>query len=136
MNELSSVACHSLVLVQLLFEMQDDLLTSFSGFDHPTMLAGLALLAFVAFMFTYQAVQLRRMSPGGGAESAAIGTSVVLYLASMASTSFIEEEHETWFFLGASIMAFSALRRPHAPFSQVLFLAATRLLRGWSRNGA
>jgi hypothetical protein len=57
-------------------------------------------------------------------------------LASFGSTSFIEEEHEAWFFLGASSLSILAFLVPTTrKHHYLLGVVLVRILRGWSHNG-
>jgi len=60
----------------------------------------------------------------------------LLQVASLTSTSFIEEEHEAWFFLGASSLLFLAALAPSpTQYHYLLGALLVRILRGWSHNG-
>jgi hypothetical protein len=57
-------------------------------------------------------------------------------LTSFGSTGFIEEEHEAWFFLGASSLSILAFLTPTTrKYHYLLGVVLIRVLRGWSHNG-
>ena len=70
----------------------------------------------------------------------------ILHVASLSSTSFIEEEHETWYLLCATLVAARLLdvwsnaritpaRRRTILRDVVLLLVCSRIARNWNRSG-
>ncbi|PLW17035.1 hypothetical protein PCANC_09292 [Puccinia coronata f. sp. avenae] len=113
---------------------QEYLLTRFSGSHLPTMVAGLIFLAAATGGFISAGFRDRR-SPLSYQDILLV-LLVLLHIASLGSTSFIEEEHDAWFFLGASSLlglAFSA--PPPKRYGYLVGAILVRILRGWSHNG-
>ncbi|KAH9460025.1 hypothetical protein MJO28_004313 [Puccinia striiformis f. sp. tritici] len=119
----------------ILHKCQEYLLTRFSGYHLPTMIIGLMFLTIAAGWFSVEGFRSHGWRSLTNQEILVM-LLAVLQIASFGSTSFIEEEHEAWFFLGASslsILAFSA-PRPRK-YQYLLVVILIRVLRGWSHNG-
>ncbi|OAV89434.1 hypothetical protein PTTG_05988 [Puccinia triticina 1-1 BBBD Race 1] len=110
------------------------LLTRFSGYHLPTMILGLVFLSIAAGGFVYKSFckRGRRLSN----QEVFVIVLAAGQIASFGSTSFIEEEHEAWFFLGASSLSILAFFSPRPrKYQYLLGVALIRVLRGWSHNG-
>ncbi|GAA5971852.1 hypothetical protein JCM11641_001538 [Rhodosporidiobolus odoratus] len=67
-----------------------------------------------------------------------VASALAVYLGSFFATSFIEEEHEGWYFIGATGMILLALRPSCDVLDRLLLFsaaAAVRLMRAWAHNG-
>ncbi|BGO98544.1 GPI ethanolamine phosphate transferase 2 [Rhodotorula toruloides] len=67
-----------------------------------------------------------------------VGLALVAYLGSFFATSFIEEEHELWYFFGATGLVFLAIRptfRWTDRLTLILAAASVRIYRSWAHNG-
>ncbi|MBW0513396.1 hypothetical protein O181_053111 [Austropuccinia psidii MF-1] len=110
------------------------LLSQFSGYSLPSMLSGLIILAIAAFSFSFQ-VFYKRYQATTTQEIVVLGFACT-QLASFASTSFIEEEHEAWFFLGSSsFLLLASLSSGSTRFRYLLGSLMVRIFRSWSMNG-
>ena len=120
--------------MQILRTTQEYLLTRFSGSHLPTMIAGLIFLAAATGGFI--SAGFRDWRNPMSFQDILLVLFVLLQIASLGSTSFIEEEHDAWFFLGASslvVLAFSA--PPPKRYQYLVGAILVRILRGWSHNG-
>ncbi|GAA5837514.1 hypothetical protein JCM3766R1_006829 [Sporobolomyces carnicolor] len=115
---------------------QDELLVAFGDYrlGH---LAG-ALVAFAIAALTFASYSHTIVGQPLSREVCFILLALVTHVVSFFATSFIEEEHEFWFFFGvtgciASILAARTTSRDRLAFCAVAI--TIRLMRGWSHNG-
>ncbi|GAA5904720.1 hypothetical protein JCM6882_008356 [Rhodosporidiobolus microsporus] len=124
------------VLLRFLSLAQSLLLSTTSTYSLPPLLLGISLLALSSLLslLTLRPF-LARERPG---VTLAVGGALVAYLGSFFASSFVEEEHEVWYFLGAT-GAVLLMLRPNLDLLDraLLFLTAgsIRLLRSWAHNG-
>lgn len=138
---------------------QERLRTTFGDYHIGPMLVGLVLLAFACSLLSRLAA--RFLSTEDDSAKAFVLPAMGVYLATFFATSFIEEEHEFWFFATATgLLSLASRSAQHAIHvlrtvsdtdacarsirrrlsllqRAALLLAATsvRLMRAWSANG-
>ncbi|CAH7667168.1 alkaline-phosphatase-like protein [Phakopsora pachyrhizi] len=121
-----------------LLKAQDHLLLQFSGAHNPTMLLGLILLALTAIAIFWKTIKVLTVSNLAYCDWQSLIAIVftVVQLSSFGSTSFIEEEHEAWFFLTSSFLLIKAIfSPPKNRFEYFMVCMIVRVFRGWSFNG-
>ncbi|BGP31201.1 major facilitator super transporter protein [Rhodotorula toruloides] len=115
---------------------QDRLLVSSSSYQLFPLYSGLAILVVAAIgapslcrrVWQVETKRTRWL----------VGFAVVAYLGSFFATSFIEEEHELWYFFGATGLLLVAVRpsfKSTDGLTLVLAAASVRLYRSWAHNG-
>ncbi|KAA1065404.1 major facilitator super transporter protein [Puccinia graminis f. sp. tritici] len=118
----------------ILHRSQQYLLTRFSGYHLPSMVLGLIFLTIAVVGFIFEAFRGRGRRLNN--REIMVVVLAAVQLASFGSTSFIEEEHEAWFFLGASSLSILAFLAPTTrKYHYLLGVVLIRVLRGWSHNG-
>lgn len=120
-------------LQAILKRSQQYLLTHFSGYHSSIMFCGLIIMSIATACFLLQGIQKR-----GTATNQEIMVMILaaVQIASFGSTSFIEEEHEAWFFLGGSSFLILALvTSANRKFQYLFACLLIRVLRAWSQNG-
>ncbi|KAH9825208.1 alkaline-phosphatase-like protein [Melampsora americana] len=136
-------AMHVDQIRSFLRQVQGRLLEQFSGHNFYQMVTGLLILLIVSACFIIASIQC---SPTFlGQSGAFIWLSAFSQLVSLFSSSFIEEEHEAWFFLSSTSLLVLAIwptptKRTGMDtipkrIGYVAASAIVRILRGWSHNG-
>lgn len=107
------------------------------------MAVGLFILATVSVYFLALSFRWTPTRPGPSGRFIKFAT--FSQLATLLSTSFIEEEHEAWFFLGSTSLLIFAIWPRTSPVntepsssSRLRYIIGSlfiRILRGWSHNG-
>ncbi|GAA6005051.1 hypothetical protein JCM10207_008493 [Rhodosporidiobolus poonsookiae] len=112
-------------------------LLSASGSYHPLPLRlGLVLLSSAALLALYILRPCWRFERTG--IKLLVGGAVVVYLGSFFASSFIEEEHEGWYFGLATALLLLAFRPTMAFLDRFLLVASAasiRAMRAWAHNG-
>lgn len=96
-------------MVDYLLHAQERLLEATIGYNLISMAMGILLLAIPAIGFLLLS---RPLLPSSGVmlAPAAMGATMLVYLGSFFASSFIEEEHETWYFVTATAFLLLATR--------------------------
>ncbi|BGP39055.1 major facilitator super transporter protein [Rhodotorula kratochvilovae] len=115
---------------------QSRLLASSSSYHRKPLFAGLAFLILASVA---SVARLRRLwSVESCGAKFTVAAALVAYLGSFFATSFIEEEHETWYFASTTGLLLLVLR-PDFDVSERLLLVASaasvRVMRSWAHNG-
>ncbi|GAA5822035.1 hypothetical protein JCM11251_004836 [Rhodosporidiobolus azoricus] len=124
------------VLLRFLSLAQSLLLSTISTYHLPYLYSGLSLLAVSSLLFLHTLCPFWRFERFG--VKLAVGSGFVMYLGSYWASSFVEEEHEVWYFFGATGAVLLMLRPNLDNLDRfLLFLSAVsvRLMRAWSLNG-
>ncbi|GAA5923533.1 hypothetical protein JCM3775_000418 [Rhodotorula graminis] len=115
---------------------QARLLASSSSYHLRPLFLGLAILVLASFVTL---MHVRRIwSVETHRARLAVAVAVLVFLGSLFATSFIEEEHEIWYFLSATALLVSTPRsdlNSTDRLSLVGAAASVRLLRSWAHNG-
>ncbi|GAA6005439.1 mannose-ethanolamine phosphotransferase LAS21 [Rhodotorula paludigena] len=124
------------VLQMFLDIAQTRLLNATSSYRLTPLCAGLALLVATAGALC---LRLRRLWSVESSSSKAIaGIALLAYLGSFFATSFIEEEHEFWYFATATILVLLSLSPRRNQLDRLLIVGSAgtvRLMRSWAHNG-
>lgn len=94
--------------MQFLSSAQSRLLSTFGDYHINLMIAGLALLAISATALLHRSRPILRSEDKSVLFSA--GLTMILYLGSMFATSFIEEEHQFWYYFTGTFCILLAAR--------------------------
>ncbi|GAA5962537.1 hypothetical protein JCM3765_003721 [Sporobolomyces pararoseus] len=116
---------------------QDELLGSLGGYRMGYLTSALLVLSVSAVGLAALSYRSARKEQESRTKRL-IGLAVLVHLVSFFATSFIEEEHEYWFFATATscLILCSSTQRSSKDRIALLSVAATiRLMRGWSHNG-
>ncbi|GAA5950803.1 hypothetical protein JCM21900_002023 [Sporobolomyces salmonicolor] len=116
---------------------QERLLISFADYHLPYLMSGVFLLllsslGFLALSYPIWRTESLLVRRG-------VGAALVAYLGSFFATSFIEEEHEYWYFVTATALLVLALRPNYNLLDRLHLVASAasiRVLRSWAHNGA
>ncbi|ORY91724.1 alkaline-phosphatase-like protein [Leucosporidium creatinivorum] len=121
---------------QFLTLAQKRLMSTFGDYHLAPMALGLAVLALLVFLAGRFAIPY--LSREGTTTRRAVGAALAVHLATFFATSFIEEEHEFWYFATTTLLLALALR-PGLKFDERASFAVSagtvRLMRSWSHNG-
>ncbi|GAA5864210.1 hypothetical protein JCM1840_006702 [Sporobolomyces johnsonii] len=115
---------------------QERLLISFGDYHLPYLLSGVSslLLSSLGFLaLSYSVWRTENLVVRRG-----VGAALVGYLGSFFATSFIEEEHEYWYFVTATALLLLALRPSYNLLDRLHLVASAasiRLMRSWAHNG-
>lgn len=93
---------------QFLTLAQERLMSTFGDYHLLPMFAGLAVLGNLVFLAGRFASSY--LSHEGKTTRRAVGVALAVYLATFFATSFIEEEHEFWYFATTTLLLALALR--------------------------
>ncbi|KAM0745944.1 alkaline phosphatase-like protein [Meredithblackwellia eburnea MCA 4105] len=127
-------------LAQFLAKAQETLLTTFGNHDLTAMGVGLLILSLPVIIFSW----ITLLTPLGisSGPGRTLALSLVLYVGSFFATTFLEEEHEIWFFFTTSAIVWMLLRDLQTNGSEKLSIVGTlagaasvRIMRAWSHNG-
>lgn len=95
---------------QFLSLAQERLLSTFGDYHMNPMLVGLFILSTAAIALSVKARLLTSSYEKSKQVVPSIGIAFVLYLGSFFATSFIEEEHEYWYFMSTTFVLLLAIR--------------------------
>ncbi|KAJ8294551.1 GPI ethanolamine phosphate transferase 2 [Rhodotorula toruloides] len=115
---------------------QDRLLASSSSYQLFPLYSGLLILVFAsigALSLCQRVWQVETKQTRW-----TVGLALVAYLGSFFATSFIEEEHELWYFFGATGLVLLAIRPTFSwteRLTLILAAASIRIYRSWAHNG-
>ncbi|GAA5927520.1 mannose-ethanolamine phosphotransferase LAS21 [Sporobolomyces koalae] len=116
---------------------QVELLASFAEYRMRPLLASIILFSTAALIAVWNFYMINK--PSTSSASVIVGGAVLAHLGSFFATSFIEEEHEFWFFATAtSFVVLACTMKSLALADRLWSIAAAcsiRLMRGWSHNG-
>eukprot|EP00117_Sycon_ciliatum_P013327 scpid34275/ scgid14035/ GPI ethanolamine phosphate transferase 2; GPI7 homolog; Phosphatidylinositol-glycan biosynthesis class G protein len=108
------------------------------------------LLSLTKSLFTDRSAWLNMVSPiaGMSARARALAVGGVVHLLFLSASSFVEEEHQVWYFLTTSLVLFSGIQNcvsgagagcakllPSQASPFILSLALLRLMRSWCQTG-
>ncbi|GJN89792.1 hypothetical protein Rhopal_002781-T1 [Rhodotorula paludigena] len=115
---------------------QTRLLNATSSYRLTPLCAGLALLVAAAGALC---LRLRRIwSVESSSSKAIVGIALLAYLGSLFATSFIEEEHEFWYFATATVLILLSLSPRRKQLDRFLLVGSAgtiRMMRSWAHNG-
>ncbi|GAA5986715.1 hypothetical protein JCM5350_000509 [Sporobolomyces pararoseus] len=116
---------------------QDELLGSLGGYRMSYLISGLLVLSVsAAGLVTLSYLSARKKE--SSRTKSLVGLAVLVHLVSFFATSFIEEEHEYWFFVtvtGCLLLCLSSQRNSKDRIALLSMATTIRLMRGWSHNG-
>ncbi|TNY18613.1 alkaline-phosphatase-like protein [Rhodotorula diobovata] len=123
-------------LAEFLARAQARLLASSSSYHLRPLFCGLALLLLASLASLYRLRRVWTVESRGS--RFAVGAAVVAFVGSFFATSFIEEEHEFWYFVTATALLLLASGRDADGTDRVALVASAasvRLMRSWAHNG-
>ncbi|GAA5892934.1 mannose-ethanolamine phosphotransferase LAS21 [Sporobolomyces salmoneus] len=115
---------------------QDELLVSFGNYRMNYLIA--AILAFTVSSIAFVASSIGEARKEDTRTTNLIGLAVIAHCLSFFATSFIEEEHEFWFFVTITACILSSLGSKRSLRDRLGCLsvaAVIRVMRGWAHNG-
>lgn len=112
-------------------DIQDDLTKTATNYNYNNLWIGLIALSFVTLMtiwLTYKQMNL------GKPFILIMMVSLLIGLSSFGS-SFVEEEHQIWWWITSGFILISALHIPKELHVHILIFICARLIRGWNNSG-
>ncbi|GAA5889616.1 hypothetical protein JCM8208_001076 [Rhodotorula glutinis] len=115
---------------------QARLLASSSSYHLRPLFSGLTILAVASLASLFHVRHVWSVETARA--RLAVGVVLVVFLGSLFATSFIEEEHEIWYFLSVTALLVSMTRSDLDSTDRLSLAgaaASVRLLRSWAHNG-
>ncbi|GAA6004814.1 hypothetical protein JCM11491_002242 [Sporobolomyces phaffii] len=115
---------------------QDELLVSFGDYRMNYLFSAVLALAASSIGLLYLSCSVARSTITRSTK--VVGLAIIVHLGSFFATSFIEEEHEFFFFVSATAMVLLVFDSKKGSNTRILCLfaaVAVRIMRSWSHNG-
>ncbi|AET40668.1 mannose-ethanolamine phosphotransferase LAS21 Ecym_6288 [Eremothecium cymbalariae DBVPG len=110
---------------------QDDLATAATNYNYIFLIIGLSILCFITIIISCEFYRTFKQTK---ILSLTVAISLSLGL-SMFSSSFVEEEHQIWWWILTAAVGISWVMNPSLTWDHFLVSVCARLIRGWNNSG-
>ncbi|CCE66115.1 hypothetical protein TPHA_0O01480 [Tetrapisispora phaffii CBS 4417] len=115
-------------IISQMQSVQSELMKSATNYNMNAIYIAIILLSIVTLIIIHKAFSNYKFN------ILPVAVSLIIGLSSFAS-SFIEEEHQIWWWLITGMCAFSLVYNSDSKFSNFIVFLCLRLIRGWNNSG-
>lgn len=112
-------------------DIQAKLAQSATNYDYSLIAIGYAVLIGITVITTASILRLLRLTY---TTALLLGTTMILSFSTFGS-SFVEEEHQLWWWITIGIVGASCISNPNEILNHLLVLVCLRFVRGWNNSG-